>query len=451
LVNLAQGDDIVRQQPALISDAPLSAWYALAILILVTLIAFVDRQILVLIAEPLRKSFGLSDARLGMLQGVGLALFVGIAAFPIGWLADRYDRRRVMAGCILVWSSATIACGLAQNFWQLMIAIMLLGVGEAGLAPIVYGLIPELFRNRKRLLANSIFAVVSNLAAAAGFALAGSMIHWINAHHDHLPDLLRHFDAWRLSFFVVAIPGPLMVLLMTTIRTHRDAKKPDLTDLATDVVRLGDYLRARWWLLARFFIGCGFGSMGFATVTGWVPIIVSRFYGVSADKVGAGMGAALAIGMVSGFMAGSLYIKRVMPRLGGLAPLRVIWLGFLLAALPAMAMPWATSAPGLYALVGAQIAAAMVGIMSLPGVVQELAPGSLRSRVIAIGIIMVIGMQALGPVSVGVLSDQLKALPNGLTIAVTMIAAAGALAGGMLVRTTEAAFCRTLARAGSHP
>ena len=122
-------------------DATAASWYGLAALIVVSLYGFVDRQVFVLLAEPIKLSMKLSDLQLGLLQGLGVAVFAAIVSYPIAWLADRFDRRVVLSACIAVWSLAVIACGLARDFNELFVASAIVGAGEAGLTPIVFALI----------------------------------------------------------------------------------------------------------------------------------------------------------------------------------------------------------------------------------------------------------------------------------------------------------------------
>ena len=158
------------------AGAPIGAWYGLAVLIGVALFATVDGQIFGLVAEKVRLALGMSDTKLGLLQGVGGVFVLSVAAFPIGWLADRWDRRYVLAGGVLVWSAACLARGFAHDFGQLMVATIALSIGSAGVVPCIYGLIPNLFRGQTRILANSIFVVVLYLTAAGGLALCGGLL-----------------------------------------------------------------------------------------------------------------------------------------------------------------------------------------------------------------------------------------------------------------------------------
>src|SRR5215469_4717927 len=95
------------------------AWYVLAVLAVATLCAVVDRQILLLVVDPLKHDLGLKDLQIGEILGLGPALFAGLAGMPLAWLADRYDRRAVLVACILLWSALTAACGLTNTFIQL--------------------------------------------------------------------------------------------------------------------------------------------------------------------------------------------------------------------------------------------------------------------------------------------------------------------------------------------
>ena len=109
---------------------PRVAWYAVAVLLLAYTCSFIDRTILSLLVEPIKADLGLSDTEIGMLHGLAFALFYTLMGIPIAMLADRYSRRRIIAGGIAFWSIATACCGLANRFSHLFIARVGVGVGE---------------------------------------------------------------------------------------------------------------------------------------------------------------------------------------------------------------------------------------------------------------------------------------------------------------------------------
>src|SRR3546814_10917773 len=121
-----------------------------------TLFAFVVRQMLSLVAPALQTSLGFSDLQLGMLQGLGMAVFASVASYPMGWLADRYGRRLILALGVACWSLATGLFAFQQSFGGLFAATIGIAIGEAGLEPIVFALIPDLFfEDRKSTRLNS--------------------------------------------------------------------------------------------------------------------------------------------------------------------------------------------------------------------------------------------------------------------------------------------------------
>ena len=112
-----------------------SAWYAVAILVVAFIFSFIDRIIIALLVEPIKSDLGVSDFGIGMLQGLAFAVFYALVGIPIGRWADRYSRRWIIGVGIFLWSIMTAACGLARNFWQLFLARVGVGIGEAALSP----------------------------------------------------------------------------------------------------------------------------------------------------------------------------------------------------------------------------------------------------------------------------------------------------------------------------
>jgi MFS family permease len=154
----------------------LSAWWALMVLMLLSLYTIADRPLINLLVEPLRKELAFSDFQIGMVQGVSVALFTAFVGYPIAWLADRYDRRIVLAVSIGVWSVSLALVGLSRSFEEMFIASAFGGAGEAGLVPIALALIPELFRGQQRHLANSFMLLTGRMGAGLVVAMCGWLI-----------------------------------------------------------------------------------------------------------------------------------------------------------------------------------------------------------------------------------------------------------------------------------
>jgi len=251
------------------------AWYGLLVLIIASVFGSMDRQILVLLGEPMRRSMHMSDTGFGLLQGAGITLFAGAAAVPLGWLADRFGRRAVLAMCVLIWSMATAACGFAQDFTTLFAAAAGLGLGEAGLTPIVFGLIPDIMPEHRRALANSIYSLAGALGGGLGMAASGGLVHSMDAIRPLLPSTLQGFEVWRLAFLAVAMPGPVVALLILLIRMHPRRASQQVLGAGRGAYQsqhdMSSYLRTHRNTLVSIFVGIGLASLGLAATGIWLP------------------------------------------------------------------------------------------------------------------------------------------------------------------------------------
>lgn len=421
----------------------LLAAYGLLVLIVAAVFSALDRQIFVLLAEPMRHSLDLSDTKLGLLQGAGITLFVGVAAVPLGWLADRHGRRMLLACCVIVWATATAACGLAQDFPSLFVAAAGLGIGEAGLMPVVYGLIPEIVPARRRVLANGIYALTAILGAGLGMALSGALLEALEGMRPLLPPALQAMESWRLAFFAVALPGPLVALAVLLIRLHPERSDADAPPSAVKPALL-PYARTHLRTMAGVFGGSGLASLGVAASGTWAPVVATRLYGASPAEAGQGIGAAYLLGTALGALLGAASVKWLGRRMGLALPIRVITVGAALSALASLLMLVTQSAVGLYLLFGLQVATLIAGSVLAPTMLQDMAPAALRSRVIAIGTAMTVGLSSLSPVLVGALSDLLQVGDRGLLLAMAGIGAAAFALSALVLRTAEAPFAKTV-------
>lgn len=413
--------------------APLRAWYALGVLTLVTLFAFIDRGVLMLQAEVIRKEFDLSDLQLGFMQGTGVAIFAALASYPLGWLADRFDRRVVLAGSVLFWSAAVVGTGFAQNYEQLVLASALVGAGEAGLVPIVYALIPDLFPEHRRQTANSIYALASTVTGGLALALTGQVVGGVEVFRGDLPAALQAVDGWRLAMFAVAAPAPLMVMFIATIVIRRRpsgeataAPVPAAPPPAVGAVVLAEpflpYFKQHWQSFVCFFGAMGFVVFGNASVGTWLAVIYQRVYGQTPQQLGAVLGTIGVVSTAIGFGLSIWVVRRFGPRMGPRLNMRVLVLSSLVLAGSFTAMVFATRVEHMYGIQAFYIALITTATMLAPTVVQTLAPGHLRARVTSIMTVITASAAAAAPPIAGLVSDQFKHMSNGLIFSAALVA-----------------------------
>lgn len=168
------------------------AWATLIILCFVYVLNFLDRQLLSILAKPIQDTLGITDSQLGLIGGLYFAFFYCFISIPVGWLADKTNRVKVLSAACAIWSAATLACGLARTYPQLVIARMTVGVGEAGGVPPSYAIITDYFPPGRRGTALSIFNLGPPIGMALGVAFGAS---------------IAAAFSWRLAFIVLGIVG----------------------------------------------------------------------------------------------------------------------------------------------------------------------------------------------------------------------------------------------------
>jgi MFS family permease len=396
----------------------------LAMLLLVYTFNFLDRQILSILAQPVKADLGLSDAQLGMLGGLAFAILYSTLAIPLALIADRTSRTWVITISLGVWSAFTALCGAAQNFAQMFAFRLGVGVGEAGGVAPSYALIADTFPAERRARALSIYSLGIPLGAAAGVLLGGYIAAAVQ---------------WRVAFVVVGVAGLLIApLFRWLVKDPPRAAAP----VAEPMGRVFAILAGKpaFWLLA---FGAAAGSMCGYGVAFWLPSLMQRSFGLSLVETGQFIGALLLTGGVAGILLGGVLGDRL-----GARDRR--WY----ALLPALAYVAGTplfvagvlsgSAAAAFALFLVPQALVYVWLGPVLTAVQHLVPARMRATASASFLLVnnLIGL-GLGSWLIGRLSDALtpayagEALRYAIAAALLLYVVAGvlmALASRRLVR-----------------
>ncbi|MEM8800196.1 MAG: MFS transporter [Pseudomonadota bacterium] len=240
--------------------------YVLFILVVVYTFNFLDRQIVGILAVPIQQDLGLSDTQLGLMGGLAFALFYTFLGIPIAMLADRKSRVWIMTIALTIWSAMTAVCGLAQNFAQLFLARLGVGVGEAGGVAPAYALIADYFPPKSRARAMSIYSFGIPIGSALGILLGG---------------ILTTYLSWRAAFIAVGIAGIVIApIFRLTVKEPQRGGNDGLTT-APNPVAIKDVLRVlvgkpSFWGLS---FGAAFSSMMGYGITFWLPSFFVRSFG----------------------------------------------------------------------------------------------------------------------------------------------------------------------------
>jgi MFS family permease len=264
----------------------LQRWYVLIVMCVVYAINIAARYVVSTVFEPIRLDLHLSDTGAAFLTGPPLALFYVICGIPIAWLADRSNRRNIVAASLVLWSAFTVCCGLAQSYLQFLLSRIGAGVGEAGATPPSTAIISDCFPAERRLMALSVFALGAPIGAWLAADVAGAV---------------AQSYGWRAAFLALGIPGVVLGLIVfLTIREPRRGRLDAVADAAQASFR--EALAFLWLQRAAFHV---IMASGVCSLWGWglawfTPTFLMRSHGLNVAQAGAITGR---IHLVGGILA----------------------------------------------------------------------------------------------------------------------------------------------------
>jgi MFS family permease len=384
--------------------------YTLAVLLVAYVLSFIDRQILSLLVGPIRKDLGISDFQMSFLQGIAFALFYALLGIPIGRLADRGNRKKIIAVGIFLWSLMTAVCGLAKNYGMLFFARMGVGVGEAALSPAAYSIFADSFPPARLARAASIFSLGITIGSGLAFIIGGKVVEMIAGMQPVTLPVLGTLHPWQLTFFAVGLPGLFISALSLTIldpprRGLLQNAQGQIETIVPFAQVLG-FMRARWRCYAAIFGGVAlFAIVGYGTMA-WYPAFLMRTFDMPVGQVGLRFGLIYLVFGTAGSLCAALLSERFSKRGYRDANVRVMLLVAISVILPAAIGPLMPSANLALLIVAPttflQNAYFGVAIASL----QLIAPNQMRAMISAIFLFVanLLGM-GIGPSAVALLTD----------------------------------------------
>ena len=405
--------DSKKSQPLPTLDNPYASTarrnYVLVVLTLVYTFNFIDRQLLSILQEAIKVDLSLSDAQLGLLTGFAFAMFYVTAGIPIARLADRSNRRNIVAVSVGLWSFMTAISGFVQNYLQLLLARVGVGVGEAGGSPPSHSIVSDIFPKKQRASALAFYSTGVNLGILFGFLFGG----WLN-----------EFFGWRVAFMVVGVPGIMLAILVRTTVREPVRGLVENKQASDKQVPFKDVITLLWQrkTFRHMALACGLNAFaGYGTVN-WLASFFIRTHEMSTGELGTWLALSTglfgAIGVLIGGILGD--------RLGGRDKRWYTWIPGLATI---MVVPFM-----LIVLLTDNQYIALVCVF-IPGTLQNVYLGNsiatthnlvgLRWRSTASAILFfilnVIGL-GMGPFAVGLLSDFLAPTLGAESLRYSMLA-----------------------------
>lgn len=422
---------------------PARAWALVVLLLMAYALAFIDRQILALLVEPVRRDLAISDTQFSLLAGFAFTLFYAIMAIPCAWLADRGSRRNLVAASLTAWSAMTAACGLAVSFSTLFLARIGVGIGEAGLSPAAYSMIADSFPPAKRARAIGVYSIGAVTGVGLAFVVGGAVAHWATTAPPITLPVLGTLAGWQLAFLIVSIPGPILALCMLAFREPVRHEEARAADSAKGL--FGDFLTERGRLLTWLMVGYSLIGVAYISYLMWTPAFMVRRYGWNVAEIGAAFGGIILVCSTSGILLGGWWADRLLARGVRNAFLRVAIIGSLWSVPFAIAAPFAPT--GGWALASLAAMSIFFGLtQGMPvASLQAITPNRLRARIVALYLLVAnLITFTLAPTGVAVISDYLIKDPTKIGIAVAIMSAVAVPLGALILFLVRSAYYKTI-------
>lgn len=396
-------------------------------------LSFVDRQILALLITPIKAELLLSDFQFALLNGLAFALLYSVLGLPIAALSDRIARPPIIVAGIIIWSTATIACGLAQNFWQLFFARMAVGIGEAALVPAVYSFLADIVPSEKLGRTLALFSLGSFFGAGLAFLFGGMLINLLHATHEW-----HGIVSWKLCFIFVGLPGlPLALLIGLTVHEVNERHYTPQKQIPGSAWKF--FLKNPTFFLLHFF-GYSSTAVILFSILSWMPALLLRDRDFSHQSVGQIMGlTAIIFGCTGAYTSGK--IIDFLSKKGYRNPATKVGITAALSA-PFFLCCAVFSNHDAACITYFSIAFFCAAMPMPPSavVLQQVVPKPFRSQFSAVLLFCnaLIGLSA-GSMLIGYLDDHVFKIASGIALSLTLVTSgAGLLAALLLFFSTKA-------------
>ncbi len=391
--------------PRLPDKIAIESWWMLFVLLLLSILSFIDRFMITMLVDPIKRDLGLSDVQIGAILGPAFAIAYAVFAIPMGWAADRFSCRKVIFAGAAIWSLSASALGLVSSFGPFLLSRVGVGVGEASLTPAAYSLMGSKFPARRLTTVMSIYQAGAPLGTSVAFIIGGLVIGFVEAIGTVAGPFDMLLKPWQLALIVTGLPCVFVALLVFTFSEPASARRVSGEGTATE--SFPKFLWDNRALLAPIMIGSSLAMLLANSLMAWVPTYITREFGWAPPRFGPILGfitlVTAAAMVIKGWVVDWLFARDVKD-----AHLRFFtWL--IVVATPISIGEFFLSNPILF-LVCHAIVWALVGqcLLYVAATIQLIVPKHYRARMVALVLTLfsVIGA-GLGPPLTGALTDYL--------------------------------------------
>lgn len=388
--------------------------------------SFLDRTVITLVIDPIKADFGVSDTAVSLLTGLAFALFYSVLGIPMGRLADRRSRRWIIGVGATGWAMMASLCGITQNYVQLFVARMGLGVGEATFVPSAYSMISDYFPRPRLPRAYAVLMLGAPLGSGLAFMIGGLVADYAQSVGTITLPIIGTIRSWQMVFLITGLPGiPLALWVLATVREPvRHGLVAGTAGMQLGIGAVIGFARQRWKSYGPLLSGFSLLAMFSLGYFGWIAVLFMRTHGMDPAAVGAVVGSAAMIGGVAGVLCGGAWCSWLTARGQTDAPLRTAIHALLISVPLGIATPLISEPRAAAWALGA-----LIFFLSFPqgtnvAAFQLITPNQMRAQVSAVFMLLtnVFGL-GLGATAVAVLTDYVFGAPDKVNYSLSLFSA----------------------------
>jgi MFS family permease len=418
---------------------PARAWYLVGALMVFYVFSFIDRQVIAFLIEPMKRDMALSDTQVGLIQGFGFAVLYTFLGLPIGRLADRISRKKIVSVGVLVWSFMATMCGLARTGTHLFLARVGVGVGEAALSPAAYSLMTDSFPREKLGRAFGVYNMGIAIGSGIASLTAGFVIVAVSHVSHYTLPVLGEVRGWQLVFIITGLPGALLPLLLLTVQepARRGLLRSGGQAKAVPFSEVLAFVNANKKFYALHFTAFGLLAMVGYGVGAWLPAALVRAYkadGLTISQVAKVLGLATMFLNAAGIFSAGRLSDHLAAKGMRDAPI-VVATGVAIAIVVTSSVtPFMPSLSALWIALSISAfpfsAYTSVGSMAI----NQVTPNQLRAQVSAIYlfVINVLGL-GIGPALIPFINDRLFHDPTKIRYSLAAVVVFGCSLAALLL------------------
>lgn len=400
-----QSTNTSERLKAEIYSHPAAAWLLVAMLTFAYILSYTDRYVIYLLNTAIKADFGLTDTDMGLLMGPAFGILYATMGVPLGMLADRARRLTIISVGVMVWSLATIACGLAKNFTELFISRMVVGVGEACLSPCALSLISDSFPKEKRGLPIAVYFTALSVGAGLANLILPPILEF-SKNNPTLP-IIGDSSFWQTTFVLVGLPGLLFAFIIIFFKEPTRKKEEDNKDKKVSINAVfKQFFAKEWKLMVTLYLTYGMMTI-VAYSHSWLPAMFETVYGwpreVFSHRNGIAIIASLPLASLGfGWLSDKLIAKKLLH-----APMTISLICFFIMCITNIIAPFLSAWVCFVLLIITTVA--IIGMTVLgPTAILFIVPSQIRGVAIAL-YFMTISLTGLflGPTTIGYFNDVL--------------------------------------------